>query len=70
MEISQIIQLSDWLDTNLEEVMPKYSELVNVLQNNSRQPTQQPVTQPLEDLSNALTKMKTSKLSALQVKVL
>ena len=70
MEVSQVVQLSNWLEDNLASVMPKYSALVSVLQNNSQQPSQQPVTQPLKDLSRALADMQTSQLSALQVGVL
>lgn len=70
MEVSQVVQLSDWLDENLKDVTPKYSALVSVLQNNSQQPSQQPVTEPLKDLSRALADMQTSELSTLQVGVL
>ncbi len=70
MEVSQVVQLSEWLDENLKGVMPKYSALVSVLQNNSQQPTQQPVTQPLKELSRALADMQTSELSTLQIGVL
>ncbi|MCY4347935.1 MAG: hypothetical protein OXC17_14265 [Aestuariivita sp.] len=70
MEILQIIHLSEWLDTNLTDVMPKYHQLVGVLQNNSEQSNKLPVKQPLDDLTSALTSMKTSELSALQIEVL
>ena len=70
MEVSQVVQLSEWLDENLLDVMPKFSALVNVLQNNSQQPSQQPVTQPLKELSRALADMQTSELSTLQLGVL
>ncbi len=70
MEVSQVVQLSGWLDDNLKDVTPKYSALVSVLQNNSQQPSQQPVTQPLKELSRALADMQTSELSTLQLGVL
>lgn len=70
MEVSQVVQLADWLKKNLNDVEPKYSALVSVLQNNSQQPTQQPVTKPLKDLTRALADMPTSELSSLQLGVL
>ncbi len=70
MEVSQVVQLSNWLDDNLVEVMPKFSALVSVLQNNSQQPSQQPVSEPLKQLARSLAEMQTTQLSALQVKVL
>jgi hypothetical protein len=70
MEVSQVVQLSEWLDENLKDVTPKLSALVDVLQNNSQQPSQQPVTEPLKDFSRALAGMQTSELSALQIGVL
>ncbi|QBX99474.1 hypothetical protein E2K80_01000 [Rhodophyticola sp. CCM32] len=70
MEVSQVVQLSEWLEENLSDVMPKFTALVAVLQNNSQQPSQQPVTQPLKELSRALADMQTSELSTLQLGVL
>lgn len=70
MEVSQVVQLSEWLEENLSDVMPKFTALVAVLQNNSQQPSQQPVTQPLKELSRALSHMQTSELSTLQLGVL
>ncbi|MBO6853371.1 MAG: hypothetical protein JJ872_06345 [Marivivens sp.] len=70
MEVSQVVKLSEWLDENLKDVTPKYSELVSVLRNNSQQPSQQPVAQPLKDLARELANMKTAELSALQIGVL
>ncbi len=70
MEVTQVIQLAEWLDENLEEVAPAYQTLVKVLQHNSQQANKQQVTPPLKELTRALDGMNTTELSALQLGVL
>lgn len=70
MDVSQVVQLADWFQKYTRDVEQKYSALVSVLQNNSQQPNQQPVGQPLTELSRALAVMPTSELSTLQMRVL
>ena len=70
MEVSEIIRLADWFEQNVAEVEPKYPALVGVLQNNAQQPSQQPITEQLIDLSEKLAEMPTQELSMLQTRVL
>ena len=70
MEVTQVIQLAEWLDENLKEVAPAYQTLVSVLQHNSQQAHRQQVTPPLKQLTRALDGMNTTELSALQLDVL
>lgn len=70
MEVSQVVQLAEWFQRHSKAIEPKYSALVGVLQNNSQQPSQQPVAEPLRDLNIALKDMPTSELSMLQLRVL
>ena len=70
MDVSQVLQLADWFQESFGEVREKYEVLVSVLQNNSQQPNQQPVTDPLKALSRGLRDMQTSQLSSLQLGVL
>jgi hypothetical protein len=70
MEVSEIIRLADWLEDHMSGVEPKYAALVTVLQNNAQQASQQPVTEPLKDLSKALIAMPMQEVSTLQMRVL
>jgi hypothetical protein len=70
MNVFEVIRLADWFDENTESVREKFSALVSVLQNNSQQPTQQPVTPPLNDLLVALAEMPTDQLSTTQLDLL
>lgn len=70
MEVSQVVDLANWFQKNSKIVDAKFSELVGILQNNSQQSTQMPVTQPLRELSRALADMPTSELSTMQIRVL
>lgn len=70
MEVSQVVQLADWFRDNFQAVGPKLQNLVDVLQHNSQQANQQPVTDPLKELTRALRAMPTSELSTLQLRVL
>lgn len=70
MEVSQVIKLAEWFNRHTKNVKPKYATLVNVLQNNAQQPSQQPVMKPLKDLSRTLAAMPTQELSILQMQAL
>lgn len=70
MNIIEVIRLADWLKENTTDVDSEYQALVDVLQNNATQPTQQPVTEPFKELCATLSSMPTEELSTLQMRVL
>lgn len=70
MDVIEVIRLADWFSQNTTEVDPLYLVLVSVLQNNAQQPSQLPVAEPLNGLSEALAEMPTQELSAIQMRLL
>ena len=70
MEVQEVIRLSDWFDEHLDQAINAYTNLVSVLQNNTRQPEKLPVQEPLEDLMKVLAAMPTEQLSLLQFRML
>ena len=70
MEVAEVMRLANWVKQHTAQVEPLYVALVSVLQNNAQQSAQLPVSEPLEDLSKALSEMPTQEISALQMRVL
>ena len=71
MEVSQIVQLSDWLEKNLRAALTvSQSRIAGIMLSSQQQLEPQPVTELLKELSRALANMQTSELSRLQFGVL
>ena len=70
MQVSEVTDLAHWFSFNIKGVKSRYAELVKVLQHNAQQPNQQPVMDPLKNLTKELGLMPTEELSALQMRVL
>lgn len=70
MNVLELLELTDWFNSNFSDLSQKYQAVQRVLQNNVNQGTQQPLEEPLNDLIEFLASMRLGELNIQQLRFL